>query len=202
MGVRVPPWAPAFAFSPCTAAWARRPDYADQPRVRHRTLGLPALARRVAVVQFAGGNRGLRHRRPPLCRHRRRPPRQSMERGLFRHRRRIAVPSFRGPRRRACNRGGTAHGARSRFFESGAQASKGESEREGFYVCCPHPPPSLARAHGGVLDSTLGWSALLPVESRGPLVNPPAKPQTAKLKKCPWLPNDSHVGLATPASWN
>ena len=58
------------------------------------------------------------------------------------------------------------------------------------------------RLSGGVLDSTLGWSAPLPVESRGSLANPPAKQQTAKLKKCPWLPNDSHVGLATPASWN
>jgi len=64
--------------------------------------------------------------------------------------------------------------------------------------------PGTIRGDYGTLfpDSTLGWSAPLPVESHGPLVNPPVKTQTAKLKKCPWLPNDSHVGLATPASWN
>jgi len=38
---------------------------------------------------------------------------------------------------------------------------------------------------GGVLDSTLGWSAPLPVESRGSLVKSPAKKSNGKTEEMP-----------------
>ena len=38
---------------------------------------------------------------------------------------------------------------------------------------------------GGVPDSTLGWSAPLPVESRRPLVNPPSKKIIGKHEEMP-----------------
>ena len=39
--------------------------------------------------------------------------------------------------------------------------------------------------YGGVLDSTLGWSAPLPVESRGSLVKPPAKKTNGNTEEMP-----------------
>lgn len=39
--------------------------------------------------------------------------------------------------------------------------------------------------NGGVLDSTLGWSAPLPVESRGSLVKSPAKKINGKTEEMP-----------------
>jgi hypothetical protein len=41
------------------------------------------------------------------------------------------------------------------------------------------------RKNGGVMDSTLGWSAPLPVESRGSLVKPPAKKINGKTEEMP-----------------
>jgi hypothetical protein len=102
-----------------------------------------------------------------------------------------------------------------RGFGPAAQAASAQSvgvDRAACIVrCAPHgsqsgsligshttfPTGSLARLfgvwsfgrwdfiYGGVLDSTLGWSAPLPVESRGSLVNSPAKQINGKTEEMP-----------------
>lgn len=47
------------------------------------------------------------------------------------------------------------------------------------------PIGNLKFSFGGVLDSTLGWSAPLPVESRGSLVKLPAKQINGKTEEMP-----------------